>query len=648
MPTKPDEATQLASQREVGSHQGSLRSKLVLSLAAIFVVFLWIDELVRRRVIEPEFAVLERAGAVRDAHRVMAAIDSEVEHLGELAEKWAVLLRHRRPDVGVPPATMGVTALGAKDCDWMVLASCDDTATGCAWNWIQSGTSLSVAERNAAEESLSELVAFCRRSGQSLCSGITALGHRSPAIFSVVELDHPEVGGQRGAGQYLLAVRHVGQERLADLCRQTQVDFTLQALGRDAQVQEQATLRVEDATLIVDVPLSGVHGERPLAASVRVPREMVARSIHTTKLARNSFIFGSVAALLILLVMLQQIVIGPLAAIREHSNRVAKEGFSAEPLLLTRNDEIGQLARAFDEMVGDLSDAQTQLARASQAAGRSQVAGTVIHNVGNVLTNVNSLLDAASTGVEGLRIGPLDKLAARLRRDRNNEILLAATPDYLEGLAASLKSDQTSIQELLSTLHDNVRHIHDVIRDQQRHADPSIRLTRVSLQAVVEEAIACCRAKLDDEMISVEIAGSLRTSVCSDHSLLLQTMINIIGNARHAMRDNCDRARILSIGTEHTEETVRLLFRDNGCGMTQETIQRVFDAHFTTRESGTGLGLHFCALTLNRLGGSIRTHSDGPGLGAMFILEFPSDPPHGTILSDVRSIPSTTRTAVSQ
>ena len=61
--------------------------------------------------------------------------------------------------------------------------------------------------------------------------------------------------------------------------------------------------------------------------------------------------------------------------------------------------------------------------------------------------------------------------------------------------------------------------------------------------------------------------------------------------------------------------------------MTEETIHRVFDAHFTTRESGTGLGLHFCAITLKRLGGSIHASSEGPGLGSTFVIELPLPAP---------------------
>ena len=58
----PVEVSKTSPAGDSRSHQGSLRSKLVLSLAAIFLMFLLIDEVVRRRVIEPGFIALERAG----------------------------------------------------------------------------------------------------------------------------------------------------------------------------------------------------------------------------------------------------------------------------------------------------------------------------------------------------------------------------------------------------------------------------------------------------------------------------------------------------------------------------------------------------------------------------------------------------------
>jgi signal transduction histidine kinase len=425
------------------------------------------------------------------------------------------------------------------------------------------------------------------------------------------------------SGRYLVVARTIDEAMVTALRRQTQVEFSLQSPRTSDPSQKLVVWIADDSILVVEIQLTGMNDQKLANVFVQFPRDITARSYRTTVLARNSFIFGSVAALLMLLMLLQRIVIGPLTAIREHSDRIAEEGLATEPLVLTGNDEIGQLANAFDKMVNRLSDTQNQLTHASRAAGRSQVASNVIHNVGNVLTNVNSLLDAASGRVQGLRIGPLDKLASRLKQADANDGLLAATPDYLEGLAGSLKSDQQSLSQLLATLNDNIRHIHDVIRAQRHHADQTINSSDVKLKNVIGEAIACCRARLEQDSVSVNVSGNLSIDVKSDRSLMLQTMINIIGNARHAMRDNGDRPRTLSIDVEPQRAAVLIRIRDNGCGMTEETIHQVFDAHFTTRESGTGLGLHFCAITLKRLDGSIHATSEGPGLGSTFVIELP-------------------------
>jgi C4-dicarboxylate-specific signal transduction histidine kinase len=253
---------------------------------------------------------------------------------------------------------------------------------------------------------------------------------------------------------------------------------------------------------------------------------------------------------------------------------------------------------------------------------------------------VNSLLSAASGRVDSLRIGPLDKLASRLKHTDSEEGLLEATPDYLEGLACSLKTDQEAISEMLATLDDNIRHVHDVIRDQHRHTDTAVEASRVKLKTIIEEAIACCQARLEQEAVTVEVTGPTSVNVLSDRSLLLQTMINVIGNARNALQDTDKDSRHLSIDVTPLKHSVRIEFRDNGCGMTEETMQRIFDAHFTTRETGSGLGLHFCAITLKRLDGSIHAVSDGPGRGTTFVIELPRGKSTRADSSTTQNLPS--------
>ena len=74
--------------------RGSLRSKLVLSLAVMFVAMLIVNELVGHVVIRPEFLMFERQAAIRDARRIEAAIDCQIEHFGELNQYFANTYAH--------------------------------------------------------------------------------------------------------------------------------------------------------------------------------------------------------------------------------------------------------------------------------------------------------------------------------------------------------------------------------------------------------------------------------------------------------------------------------------------------------------------------------------------------------------------------
>tara|TARA_R110002049_G_scaffold4601_5_gene32255 strand:+ start:358083 stop:360152 length:2070 start_codon:yes stop_codon:yes gene_type:complete len=609
----------------IRGHGGSLRSKLVLSLAAMFFLFLTIDEVVRQKVVRPAFSSLERNAAIRDSNRVLAAMNAEVQHLSELAFERAKRLS--QPMVGEPDSSPDLRdrepLTDAQDKTWALSINADGTH-----QWIHQVKPNSTeaddeaasawAEEGHASSIVQSLTRLCSDAGESR-RGTTRAGRDKIMMFAAVRI-HPT--DDAGHGDYLVLAREIDATMTAALRRQTQVDFYIDTSPQHESAQKMDVWEVADSTF-VEVQLADSFDGDLATLKVDVPRDLSTRSNRTSAMARQSFILGASAALLLLLLLLQRIVISPLIAIREYSDRVAVQGLQAEPLIIPRNDEIGELAVAFERMMQRLGSAQIRLASASRAAGMSQVADTVIHNVGNVLTNVNSLIESATDRVKHLRVDPLGKLANRLQEDQADTDLRKAMPEYLHGLADSLEQDQRDLSELLTTLNDNVRHIHDVIRDQRRHATTTINQERIALGEVVCEAIRCCQARLDRDSVRVEVSGTIDANVLSDRSMLLQIMINIIGNARQAMRHVDRDKRSLLIRSVRLDRTIQLEFRDSGCGMTEATLGNIFEAHYTTRDHGSGLGLHFCAITLKRLGGSIHARSEGLGKGATFVLELP-------------------------
>ena len=114
----------------------------------------------------------------------------------------------------------------------------------------------------------------------------------------------------------------------------------------------------------------------------------------------------------------------------------------------------------------------------------------------------------------------------------------------------------------------------------------------------------------------------LTAPVMADKHKVLQILVNLITNARHAMQETQDKVLTLSIAQTGTA-CVQIRVRDSGCGIAAENLTRVFAHGFTTKADGHGFGLHSSALAAKEMNGSLTLHSDGPGHGATFELELP-------------------------
>src|SRR5688572_19127296 len=73
----------------------------------------------------------------------------------------------------------------------------------------------------------------------------------------------------------------------------------------------------------------------------------------------------------------------------------------------------------------------------------------------------------------------------------------------------------------------------------------------------------------------------------------------------------------------NAENFVETSVADNGIGISQENLTRIFSHGFTTKRDGHGFGLHSGAIAAREMGGRLYARSEGPGLGATFVLELP-------------------------
>jgi signal transduction histidine kinase len=99
--------------------------------------------------------------------------------------------------------------------------------------------------------------------------------------------------------------------------------------------------------------------------------------------------------------------------------------------------------------------------------------------------------------------------------------------------------------------------------------------------------------------------------------------MNLVRNAKYACDDGGRTDKCVTVRTHNGNGFARISVSDNGIGIAPENLTRIFEHGFTTRKEGHGFGLHSSALAATEMGGSLRVHSDGPGLGATFTIELP-------------------------
>ena len=114
--------------------------------------------------------------------------------------------------------------------------------------------------------------------------------------------------------------------------------------------------------------------------------------------------------------------------------------------------------------------------------------------------------------------------------------------------------------------------------------------------------------------------------ITADPGQLQQVFLNLIVNAEFAMKKAHDKGKLI-IKTDYNDKSVRLSFRDDGPGISEEVKQKLFQPFFTTKDSGegTGLGLSLSRAIIREHGGTISIESH-PGQGAEFIITLPVTP----------------------
>ena len=278
-----------------------------------------------------------------------------------------------------------------------------------------------------------------------------------------------------------------------------------------------------------------------------------------------------------------------------------------------------------------LAEANKQMVDISRLAGMAEVATGVLHNVGNVLNSVNVSANLLGDQVRKTPVADLNRVVTLLREQGANlGEFFTSDPrgpkvrEFLAQVAETFTRQQESQLTEVESLQKNIEHIKDIVAMQQSFAKVSGLNEHLSPVGLIEDAVRMNAGSFQKHEVNVvcEMAADL-PQVCVDKHKVLQILINLLRNAKHACDDAGREDKRITVRATHEHDRVRITVIDNGVGIPPENLNRIFNHGFTTKKEGHGFGLHSAANAAKEMGGALTARSDGLGTGATFTLELP-------------------------
>jgi len=275
-----------------------------------------------------------------------------------------------------------------------------------------------------------------------------------------------------------------------------------------------------------------------------------------------------------------------------------------------------------------------QLLETSRRVGMADVATGVLHNVGNVLNSVNVSGTLVNDRLRNSKIPQLARAVERMTEHANDlGTFVTEHPQgkhvlrFLTELSAQLTRERDDVLTELRTLMHNIDHVKQVISMQQSYATSGGVRIAVQVDELIEDALRIQMASFNRHGVEVVRECQELPVVEIDKQKTLQILVNLLTNAKHALRDSPRKDRRLVVRAELVQgHRFRIEVADNGVGIPAENLKRIFSHGFTTKSDGHGYGLHNSALAAQEMGGTLTAHSDGPDRGATFALELPLHP----------------------
>ncbi len=622
----------------------SLSRKVTIIVVLAFLLSGLFSFCIQQIFIMPSFITLEKENAGRNAERVVGAIDRELDLIAPSVSDWSIwtdtynYVKGLNPgyveanlDEGATLQGMGMNYLGFYDIDGKsVWTQAID---------LESTELLDLGELTAANLPGNHLL-LRHKDFDSKIQGIIPTNIAPLLVVTMPILNNDKKGPIAGT---LMMGRFLDNTAIAQIADLTKLSIAVKTVSQQNNPSNQIGSGNANHGLVhteynmietpekwqVQTTIADVFNNPILALQIDTPRNISTQGAKAVK--QSLWVLGATGMLVMLILwkLLQQAILIPVAKLTDHALRIGKNDTLQARLNLQRNDEVGILARTFDQMVDRLAETRRRLIDQSYHSGVAEMASGVLHNIGNAITPLNIRLSTLQQELKTAPLVEMDMAAAELADPATSPDRRADLMDFVVLAGAEMAGLIKDSQEKLATAILQLGQVQEILMDQQRFSRSARVIEPIDMAAVIQEVEAGLSREVRDAM-HIEITSSVTEigAVAGSRAALQQVVANLLINAAESIQSADIVPGCVRVTAAYEElqgqAMVGFRFTDNGSGIDPDHYGRLFERGFSTKKrEGSGFGLHWSANTVQTLGGRISAESEGIGRGTCMHLLLP-------------------------
>ena len=595
-------------------------TKINTALGALFGISVLLNLATLEFTVKPSFAALEKQTAHADHERVLEALGRVQERLRGSARDYAFwddtyeFLNSKQSDY--VDTNINAEALSALDANFfLIIDNSGKVIVNEGYDFSgdePAPARLIPSDQARIDESLLKAIGSSGPGAGlfAMSDGLAAVGF-SPVFRSDSSGTSPGV---------LLIGSAIDIESLTNT---TKVGFRIDP----PTASEPGTALTERGGAIeVSSALPGLGGGLVGELVSTTPRSISKLGQETIWAAVGFIVVAGLAILAALAALLRKIAITRIERMRAHLTQVAATGSLSPMPIDTAGDELSDMAQSFNSMAGQLAELRERIRQQDYREGAADHAAGILHNVRNGISPIGAIAWSMASAEEAAWKEQVHRALSELRGDALDPDRVRKLQAFVTLSAEKFLAEGDRRKRDIDQMRGMIRHLDEVLA-----ADDSVsQIARVREPVEVEPAI-----RLAAQLVESRPAARIKVhwpqsipAVLGSNVNLKQILGNIFINAAEAI-EATGRAsgRIVVEATETTHAGQRALdiaITDDGEGIDPSLLARIFEKGFSTRRARSGgLGLHWCANTVNAMGGRLEAESKGRGQGATLHLVLP-------------------------